>query len=349
MSGVFLSASRAAAAHSIPFFLKICIMEEVKKELMQDFLRRKIRVSLLVLAVFGFFYFCREGLSDGYAARARLSERGGDEAAALSDFFVAAALEEGRGEGDAAVRRSRIFYSIGNFRAAEKELSDAISAGKKSAELYAWLGRVKSAEKEYAEAERCYFLAWQGGESADIALFRARNLIRSGKFAEAERALEEAVRRFPDEELRCLLGLVRANAGKFSPADFTDIRAGERADGIALAEKFFSSAPSADFDADRSLVARADLFRRIGETDLALADLDVVLARNGRYRDAYLVSGKTFFALGDRAEAKDAFEKALLLDGDNAEAIFYLSKICEADGDEERSRDLAARYEVLAG
>ncbi len=296
---------------------------------MQDTLRRKIGISLIVLAVFGFFYFRREKLSDHYLDRAEKARIAGDEEEALRNFVLGAALKEKRGSGEVAVERAEIFLGRGDFVPAEKLLLRALEEDGTSAQVYGLLGRIGSARGEYARAEEYYALAaTEGGNATIIALERAKNLVRAGEFFEAENMLFAAVEDSSDEDAIYYLGLVRANAGRFSPADFAALRGGEYEDDIALVEDYFTSEDS-DVATDVSLVACADLFRRLGEGELALADLEIVLARNGKYRDAYLVSGKTYLALGDRSAAGDAFQKALALDGDNKEAIFYLSRIYE--------------------
>jgi|GEM_PF-2080485 tetratricopeptide (TPR) repeat protein len=331
----------------ISFFEKICIMERVKNEPMQDAMRRKIVISLAVLAVFGFFYFCRERMVSEYADRARLKEQNGNEAAALSDLVMAAALEEKNGKGDAAVKRARIFFASGNFRAAEKELLEALENGGNSAELYSLLGKIKKAEGEYDKAEEYYVLATAKKEDAAVILERAKNLARSGKFFEAESVLSSAAARFSDEDISYYLGLVRAHAGRFSAEEFAPLRGGKHEDDIVSAIGFFAKKNSAS-PADDVLVARADLFCRIGAEDLALADLDVVLERRDKYRDAYLVQGKAYLVQGDYAAAQKAFEKALALDSKNSQALFYLGRIYQAAGDEEKADEFIKRYKSLA-
>lgn len=315
---------------------------------MQDLRHRKITIALLVLAVFGFFYFCREKLSAHYAYRAGRMQAAGEEEAALWDLVLATALDEKEEGSDLAAGRAEIFLGRGEYARAEAELLRALEKEGESVRLYGLLARVQHVRGEYARAEEYYARAADLGENPALSLARAKNLARWGKLSEAENLLAGAAEGAGEEESRYYLGLVRANAGKFSAADFAALRGESYVGSIALLEECFSR-PEAQGATDSALVVRADLFRRLGAEDLALGNLDAVLARNGKYRDAYLVLGKIFLALEDPVAASAAFEKALGLDGDNREALAYLQRLYREAGNAERAEQLGARAQALDG
>lgn len=315
---------------------------------MRKTLSRKIIVSLAVLVSFGFFYFFRETVFQKYVDSAASAKQAGDEAAAMKDFIFASALDEqGRADGK-AIERAESFFGRGYYVSAEQELAPALVGCEGTSALNGWMGRVKNAQGDYAMAEKYFAREFALEPTAKAAIERALNLMRGGKFAEAEMALQTAQQKTSGEDVVYYLGLVRWDEGKYSLDDFAAIRNGKYAGEIAVVEDYIERAhDDAHTDSDYSLVSRADLFRDLGEEELAFANLDIVLARNDKYCDAYLVSGKTFIAIGNYSSAKEAFEKCLALDVDNAEAVFYLSKLYEASGDRGKAAEFADRYESL--
>lgn len=315
---------------------------------MRRTLSRKIIVSLAVLVSFGFFYFFRETTFRKYVDSAAGAKQAGDEAAAMKDYIFASALDErGRADGK-SIERAESFYGRGDYVSAERELAPALADGEGTSALNGWMGRVKNAEGDYAAAEKYFAKEFTLEPTAESAIERSLNLMRDGKFAEAEMALQAAQQKTSNEDIAYYLGLVKWDEGKYSSDDFASIRNGKYAGEIAAVEDYIERAHDvAHADSDYSLVSRADLFRGLGEVELAFANLDIVLKRNDKYCDAYLVSGKTFIAIGNYTSAKEAFEKCLILDVDNAEAVFYLSKLYEASGDREKAAEFADRYESL--
>lgn len=311
---------------------------------MKKGLPRKIIVSLAVLAVFGFFCFFRGEVFDGYVGRANSAKQAGDEGAALENLIFANALDEKSRDAGILVKRAEIFYARGDYAAAEQELTQALRSDDRNSALYEFLGKIKNAEGDYAQAEKYYSRAFEIKPTAPLAIERAKNLVRGGRFAEAQVALKKT----SGEDAIYYLGLIKANEGGYAAEDFDKIRNGKYKSNIVLVEIFFKSEVSRA-ESDYNLVSRADFFRKIGEEDLVFANLDIVLARNGKYRDAYLVAGKTLAAVGNYDRARESFEKCLALDTDNAEVIFYLSKVYEAKGDLEKAKEYGARYESLSG
>lgn len=309
---------------------------------MQKGLERKIIVSLAVLAVFGFFCFLRNEALDGYVSRANSAKQAGDEGAALENLIFANALDEKNRGADISVKRAEIFYARGDYASAERELMQALRSDDRNAALYEFLGKVKNTQGDYAQAERYYSRAFEIKPTAPLAIERAKNLVRGGKSSAAKAALQKT----SGEDVTYYLGLIRANEGGYAAEDFEKIRNGKYKSSIALVEKFFRSEDS-HTESDYGLVSRADLFCKINEEAFVFANLDIVLARNGKYRDAYLVAGKAFVSAGNYDRAREPFEKCLILDADNAEALFYLSKIYEVAGDLEKAKEYESRYENL--
>jgi len=313
--------------------------------LMQKNLSRKIIISLTVLVVFGFFYFCREGIFNEYIGLANNAKQTGDKDAALENLIFASALDEKKSGGDISIKRAEVFYERGEYAAAEQELTQALASDSGNSALYELMGKTKNAQGDYAQAEKYFAKAYETDPTAELSVERAKNLARSGKFTEAEGVLEETRQKENSEDVIYYRGLIRLNNDKFSAEDFKNLGDGKYKSEASAVEDFFERTDnSVRFDSDYGLVSRADFFRKLGEKELALANLDIVLARNDKYRDAYLVLGKTLVAAGDYDQARASFEKCLMLDTGNAEALFYMSKIYEVTGSPEKAKEYEVRY-----
>lgn len=316
---------------------------------MQKNLSRKIIISLTVLVVFGFFYFCRENIFSKYISLANSAKQAGDKDAASENVIFASAMDEKESGGDISVKRAEVFYERGEYFAAERELAQALASDSGSSALYELMGKTKNAQGDYAQAEKYFAKAYGIEPTVELSVERAKNLTRDGKFTEAEKSLEEARRKKDSEDIVYYRGLVRLNNNKFSAKDFENLSDGKYKSEVSAVEDFFEHTDnSARFNSDYELVSRADLFRKLGEKELALANLDIVLARNDKYRDAYLVLGKTLVAANDYDQARASFEKCLMLDANNTEALFYMGKIYETAGDLKKAKEYEAKYKNLA-
>jgi tetratricopeptide (TPR) repeat protein len=68
----------------------------------------------------------------------------------------------------------------------------------------------------------------------------------------------------------------------------------------------------------------ADLYNKIGEPYFAISKINKVIKNNPNYRDAWIISGKSNFIIGDYKKSLDDFNKALALDSNNPEIHFWI-------------------------
>lgn len=312
---------------------------------MQKEIVRKFMMLIAVLACFGFFYFIREKIAEGYMEEAAKVRSRGNESAALEQLAFAGALNEQRGA-QAHLERAEIMLSRKDFDGAQSELSRALGKGD-DARVYASLGQIENMRGDYTKAEEYYKKAYELQGGKELLLTRARNLMRGQEGDLAEKLLEESQKSVPDPDVAYYLGLIRADSGNYSAQDFADVKNGEHEKEAGILEDFFRSGAFARFDSDYALVSRAQLFCRIGATEIALADLDKVMVHNGKYRDAYFVQGMAYADAGDFEKAEKAFIKSLGLDPDHEESLYGLSNVYEAMGDKTRAAEYAKRAEAL--
>lgn len=311
---------------------------------MQNKLHRKLMIISLVLVAFGFFYFLQDRMAREYVGRTDRARAAGIQDSAWEDLLFVDALGKGNGGREIAMRRAEALLAHADYDAAEQELLR--SAPALDATEYAFLARIRYASGDYAGAEEYYALACEKEPTADLLQSRAKNLVRLGRTAEALAMLEAAADAFDDDALDYYLELLRLDTGEFEADDMEDPQSEEYAAKSSLIRAFWEE--GGRDDSVFYIVRRAEFFLLLKEADLALADIDRAIGRDKNYRDAYLIKGKALLLDGRTEEAAYAFEKALGLDADNAEAIHYLGGIREYQGDTARADEYQARYEYLS-
>jgi chemotaxis protein methyltransferase WspC len=100
-----------------------------------------------------------------------------------------------------------------------------------------------------------------------------------------------------------------------------------------------SAEPDADTERRRQVRALADL----GQLDAAQAMLQPLLSARRAAADDWVLAGVLASARGERARAREAYERALYLDARHAEALSLLAAHFDADGEAEASRRLRQR------
>ncbi|MFA7169465.1 MAG: tetratricopeptide repeat protein [Candidatus Paceibacterota bacterium] len=317
---------------------------------MKIFSQKTFVYFLMILASFGFFYAIRENILDRHLEKANHLCNEGQNNEALVDFLFADALVEQDGDVFLKMKRAEIFYVAGDLRAAEKELLKVLKEDKNNSEVYKFLGRIKHGEGDYLEAEKYYASSYEINPTSEVLILRVKNFARAGQFSQARKVLIAKGGGVFEEDVMFYLGLLDFNENYIFSEELFGIRNGEYHKEVEMIVGFFD-----DFEvggtgnSDYDLLRKAEFFNLIGETDFALSNVDVVLAKNKKYRDAYLVSGKSFLIDGEYEKSVDAFEKCLSLDVNNVEAYFYLAEIYDKTGDRELADKYEKRYESLNG
>ncbi|MGE0596663.1 MAG: sulfotransferase [Hyphomonadaceae bacterium] len=149
-------------------------------------------------------------------------------------------------------------------------------------------------------------------------LQEAAALRQTGRFAEAERAYEKLLARWPElADSWYNLGWLQRRAGRYDRA--LDSYAQALARGAAEPE---------EIHLNRAVIF-ADHLRREAEAE---AELNAALARNAAYTPALLNLGNLKEDQGKRTAAQALYERVLTLDPDHAEALARLGNLARVSG-----------------
>jgi len=213
--------------------------------------------------------------------------------------------------------------------------------------LQLWLGAASSGEQEPATA-----VGTPGSQDAQepaLLVQRARDLVAAGQSEQALTLLGRGGANRTEETVvyyRGLLEFDRANAYPISLDPLSGGRYAAPVEAVRRAALRLADAGAAD-GAYRQLL-KADLFRRLGERELAEALLAPLLRARPDYRDAWLAWGELLLATGEMGRAHEAFARAEQLDPDSREALAGLIRSSESAGDAASAGLYRARLEQLA-
>ncbi len=172
-------------------------------------------------------------------------------------------------------------------------------------------------------------------ESAAALLVQsARDLVAAGQGEQALTLLGSGGTYGTEEAVVFYRGLLEFDRASAYPISLDPLSAGRYAapvEAVRLAALSLTDAAAAQ--AGYRQLLKADLFRRVGERELAEALLIPLLREQPDYRDAWLVWGELLLTEGEPERAREAFAQAELLDPDNRTALSGLARCGESAGD----------------
>lgn len=190
-----------------------------------------------------------------------------------------------------------------------------------------------------------------GGRELDFIEARARRLMREGKFEEAVRELEEALKKASEDELRLreLLGRCYLEMGRLHEAlaVFSKVLEGSPLSPGAL----LGLAEALERDGRRARALRA--YKKLlalnpsdPEVKRKVEELERQLARSGgglspeqvEKVEEHLSDARFYLQMGQTRRARAEAEEALNLDPDNVEAHLIVAEALIAEGEPGRAR-----------
>lgn len=319
-----------------------------KKRLMKDknFFQKTLVSFAIILIVFGFFYALREAIFADYFNRAESYYAQGNRGIAAESFLFADALSEKSAGAAMKIRQAEISYMKGDFETAEKKLLEASKKYGDDPAVYRLLGQISRKAGRYDQAERYYEASYSLDPVFDVLIERMRSLVRTGRREEAIRLMKDAEK--DEEGASYYRGLLSLDADSSLVLEFSQGENSEYAEKMNAIREFLDKEKRMNLsDSDYSLISKADLYNRLGETDFAMRNIEIVLSRNDNYRDAYLVLGKSLMIEGENKKAAEALEKSLALDVNNPETLFLLKEAYARSGNWEKAESVRGKYESL--
>ncbi len=250
---------------------------------------------------------------------------------ALKNYKYAEAISGNRNIIDEIkIKRAEIFYDHWQLDEAEKELLEALDEKQNNYKAYELLGDVYLAKREFAKSKDNYNQAIKLNDNNKLNLKLIKCLIANQEL--------DSVRQSPlwrdsgeasndDEEISYYLGLITLHENVFYNDYFRSVENNENyKNKIAEIKKvleIYDDQKNSDYNA----VLVADLYNKIGEPYFAINKIDAIIKNNPSYCDAWIISGKSNFIIGNYEKSLSDFEKALDLDSNNSEIHFWIASV----------------------
>jgi len=267
----------------------------------------------------------------------------------------------------ARVLRAQYLEQQGRLDLAETDLDAAVALGYSVAEIHTLRGIIHTRRGEYPQALEELNLAVAGAaQNLRLHVARATALLGAGEYAAALEEADRAVALAPDqvaslatrarvlsamkEPERAIADLDRAIALAPRDPELIRLRATEheRAGNISAAIRDCSLALKIEPASIALRRLRARLYWLDSQFDRAVEDLDQVIAA-GEDAAAYHARGSAYLRKGDLERAFRDLDRAIALDGANAEFYATRARAWLAKGNYARAWDDVARCQALGG
>lgn len=228
---------------------------------------------------------------------------------------------------EAKIKRAQIFYNHWQLGQAEKELFEALHKKQTDYRAFELLGDIYFAKRELEKARDNY----EQSLKLDNQINNNLNL-KLAKCFVANQELDLALKTLLDlenknSEVLYYLGLLDLDKNVSYNNYLKNLADDENYKNKIIKIKKVLEIYDAEKNSDYNAVLIADLYNKIGEPDFAISKVNKTIKNNPAYRDAWLVSGKSNFIIGDYQKSLADFKKALLLDSNNSEIHFWIAKL----------------------
>jgi len=221
-----------------------------------------------------------------------------------------------RESGDLTAAEAQMAMRGSAFPKAKDPWMAEILALRKGGRVHLNEGTLLFSEGLYSRAEAAFIKALQfdpESPTAHLNLGSAR--VKLGRLSEARSSLNEAIRLDPDMALAWFdLGVVEAQDGN-----------------DRLAIKCYDRAISIDKGQTEARFNRANAYRRLGEFDKALADLQIVIEEVPGNDLAWLAGAVSLVRIDLAKEARDWVQRALLTHPDNPRLLGFHARLTACD------------------
>jgi len=276
---------------------------------------------------------------------------------ALRNYKYAAAINGNRNIiYEAKIKRAEIFYDHWQLNEAEKELLEAINEKRNDYRAYELLGDVYLAKREFDKSIDNYNRALELNSKEELNIKLARCFIANQQLDFAsdvflnlrKKNLKNNSKQNHNEELLYYLGLIDLYENVFYNDYLKNIESSgdykERIIEIKKVIEIYSDKKNDDYNA----FIIADLYNKIGEPYFAIDRISKIIKNNPSYRDAWIISGKSNFIIGDYKKSLHDFNRALDLDSNNPEIYFWIASVYNKTGNNLKAEGFFGKYKALS-
>ena len=322
--------------------------------------RKFILITLIIFLLLFLFYKWQLATSNYYLDKGNDIYNAENFNMALKNYKYAATINGNKDIiYEAKIKRAEIFYDHWQLDKAERELLEAINKTKTNYRAYELLGDVYLAKREFSKSKDNYKRAIELNNNKidnNLNLKLAKCLIANQELDLAEHVIlslpigqtglsKDAMVQQAHHDILYCLGLINLSREVSYNDYLKSVEDNENyKEKIREIKKVLEIYDAEKNGAYNNLVI-ADLYNKIGEPYFALHKTNAVTKNNPGYRDAWIISGKSNFIIGDYKRSLHDFNKALDLDSNNPEIHFWIASIYDKLENNSKSEELFNKFE----
>jgi len=262
---------------------------------------RKIKFILTTSAIFlllFLFYKWQIATTNYYLDKGNKTYDVEDYNETLKNYKYAEAVNE-RKEiiYEAKIKRARIFYDHWQLDNAEKELLETLYKKQDNYKAFELLGDVYLAKREFEKAKKNYKKATELNNNNNLNLKLAKCFVANQELDLALKTLSDLKNK--NSEVLYYLGLLDLERDVFLNNYLKNLEDDEDYKNKIIEIKKVLEIYDNQKNNAYNAVLIANLYNKIGEPYLAINRINKIIKNNPAYRDAWIVSGKSNFIIGN--------------------------------------------------
>ena len=236
------------------------------------------------------------------------------------------------------------YYNAGDYNNAATAYQTAIEIEPNNAQAHANLASTYRQLERFADANAEYKLAANEIKTADLFSEWGYCLGKTNEWDKSVVRLKTASEMSPNAIDNSNVGWAYYNAGNSQAVAKNDTAAKENYD---LAKSYSQKAVEQDPQLDAAYLNLGSTHNRLGEFQLAVDVLKIVLGRNSNWLIATNQLGVGYRGMNDLVNAVATFKQAVNLDGNNTFSLFSLGESYSASGNKKEAKKINDRLKKI--
>ncbi|MCK5475777.1 MAG: tetratricopeptide repeat protein [Candidatus Pacebacteria bacterium] len=309
---------------------------------------KKFIAIFIIFILMVIFHKWQVFTSNNYLRSGDYNSLVGNYTTSLNDYKYAAVIDGNRDIiYQARIRRAEIFLRFNQLENAQNEINSALRENKYDHRAYEIMGDIYYKKGDILNAIKYYNKAIDFDDKESLNIKLAKSLIANNQNSKASELLLNLFSQNDNNiEITYLLGLLEFYSDNDLNDYFERIETSENdlyKNNISIIEDSLKNKRSIKNKKYNDILI-AGLFNKINEPYFAINKTKEVIKLDQSYRDAWIELGKSYFVVKDYNNALDDFNRALELDSNNPEILFWIARVYEQVGNNIKSAEYMERY-----
>ncbi|MCK5085540.1 tetratricopeptide repeat protein [Candidatus Parcubacteria bacterium] len=309
---------------------------------------KKFIAIFIIFILMVIFHKWQVFTSNNYLRSGDCNSLVGNYTDSLNDYKYAAVIDGNRDViYQARIRRAEIFLRFNQLENAQNEINSALRENRYDHRAYEIMGDIYYKKGDILNTVKYYNKAIDLDDKESLNIKLAKSLIANNQNSKASELLLNLFSQNDDNiEIIYLLGLLEFYDDNDLNDYFERIETSENdlyKNNISIIKNSLKNKQSIKNKKYNDILI-AGLLNKINEPYFAINKTKEVIKIDQSYRDAWIELGKSYFIVKDYNNALDDFNRALELDSNNSETLFWIARVYEQVGNNIKFAEYMERY-----